>query len=152
MNEVYKIKNYKPSEMQNNMYVYMLKCIDGSYYTGVTNNVDRRFNEHESGMNIDCYTYKRRPLILVFCEKFDTPIKAIEFEKKLKKWSRAKKEALINQNWEKLQELAKCSNSSSHKFYNRLSTSLEVTGGVDYSKRHPDGHPERSRGAIDEEL
>jgi len=96
-------------------YVYILKCKDDSYYTGITNDIDRRFNEHQTGENIDCYTFKRRPLTLVFCEYFIDVNYAIEFEKQVKGWSRKKKEAIIDQNWDKLKELSICKNESSHK-------------------------------------
>ena len=94
-------------------YVYILKCSDKSYYTGVTNNLDRRLLEHESGLNPDCYTFTRRPVHLVFYEVCSTPRQAIEFEKKIKGWSRAKKEALINEDWKKIQDLSKCRNETS---------------------------------------
>lgn len=94
-------------------YVYILKCSDGSYYTGVTNNLERRLAEHKEGQNKSCYTYKRRPVELVFCEDFINPNHAIDFEKQIKGWSRKKKEALIGNDFEKLKDLAKCKNSSS---------------------------------------
>ena len=97
------------------MYVYILKCNDSSYYTGVTNNLERRLAEHESGMNEGSYTSKRRPVQLMFFEKFPTPMAAIRFEKQVKRWSRAKKEALIERNWDQLHELAKCINETSHE-------------------------------------
>ena len=100
------------------MYVYILKCNDNSYYTGVTNNIERRLAEHQSGINETCYTYKRRPVILMFFEKFPTPMAAICFEKQVKGWTRSKKEALIANNWDKLHKLAKCENSTSHKNHN----------------------------------
>ena len=88
-------------------YVYILKCSDNSYYTGVTSNLEQRFFQHESGFYPDCYTFKRRPLVLVFYAEFTEPIKAIETEKQIKKWSKAKKEALINNEFEKLPNLSK---------------------------------------------
>ena len=97
------------------MYVYIIKCNDKSYYTGVTNNLERRLAEHQHGEVMSCYTFKRRPVQLVFYEKFQTPTEAIHFEKKIKGWTRAKKEALISQNWEQLHELARCKNETSHK-------------------------------------
>ena len=97
--------------------VYILKCSDGTYYTGITNDIDRRLYEHQNGINLTCYTYKRRPLVLVFCENFPDVNQAIEFEKQIKGWSRKKKEAIINDNWEKLKELSICSNITSHKNY-----------------------------------
>ena len=88
-------------------YVYILLCSDKSYYTGITNDIDRRFFEHSEGLNANCYTYKRRPLTLVFCETFTDVNQAIAFEKQVKGWRRAKKEAIINGNWDLLPELAK---------------------------------------------
>jgi putative endonuclease len=77
-------------------YVYILRCKDDSLYTGITNNLERRLNEHNDGMLTNAYTYKRRPVILEFYQEFTEPNQAIYFEKKLKKWSKVKKEALIN--------------------------------------------------------
>ncbi len=88
-------------------YVYILKCSDNTYYTGVTNDIFRRFNEHQDGVNIKCYTYFRRPLELVFYTQFMDIQQAIWFEKKLKKWSQAKKEALIEGRYEDLPNLSK---------------------------------------------
>ncbi|MHC1706757.1 MAG: GIY-YIG nuclease family protein [Bacteroidales bacterium] len=98
------------------MAVYILECSDGSYYTGVTNNIERRLIEHESGYVQSCYTFTRRPLKLVFYEFFQTPADAIRWEKRIKGWSRNKKKALIEGNWEKLQEFARCNNKTSHKY------------------------------------
>ncbi|MBC8054417.1 MAG: GIY-YIG nuclease family protein [Sphingobacteriaceae bacterium] len=75
-------------------------------YTGVTNDIDRRLFEHQSGLHVKCYTFKKRPVELVFVEHFQTASHAIEFEKQIKGWRRAKKEALINREWEKLPELS----------------------------------------------
>jgi putative endonuclease len=97
------------------MTVYILKCADGSYYTGVTNNIERRIAEHNIGIDNTCYTFSRRPLELVYHETFQTPSDAIFWEKRIKKWTRRKKEALINSDWEKLHEFAKCNNATSHE-------------------------------------
>ncbi len=86
-------------------YVYILQCSDGSYYTGVTNNPERRFYEHQSGL-VKGYTHSRRPLKLVWCSESMDIMSAIENEKKIKGWRRAKKEALINSEWDKLPELS----------------------------------------------
>ena len=88
------------------MAVYILRCADGAYYTGVTNDVDRRLQEHQSGTNPKAYTYKRRPLKMVFYEWFPTAEQAIDFEKQVKGWRREKKEALIRRDWEALPELS----------------------------------------------
>ena len=88
-------------------YVYILKCSDGTYYTGVTSNLENRVFKHDSGFYPECYTYKRRPLELVFYCEFTDINFAIEREKQIKNWSKAKKEALINGNYDALPNLAK---------------------------------------------
>ncbi|WP_420571099.1 GIY-YIG nuclease family protein [Kordia sp.] len=88
-------------------YVYILKCNDNSYYTGVTSNIEQRFERHQNGFYKSCYTYLRRPIILVFYASFTDINIAIDTEKQIKKWSRAKKEALINDEYEALPNLAK---------------------------------------------
>lgn len=87
--------------------VYILKCADSSYYTGITSNLSIRIEEHHSGKYQDSYTYSRRPLTLVYYCDFTNPEIAIAKEKQIKKWSRAKKEALINGEYDKLPNLAK---------------------------------------------
>jgi len=88
-------------------YVYLLLCADGSYYTGVTNDVHRRFEEHDSGVNPKSYTYSRRPVELVWYKSFKYIDKAIAFEKQIKGWSRKKKIALINGEWDNLVKYSK---------------------------------------------
>ncbi|MGZ3899337.1 MAG: GIY-YIG nuclease family protein [Bacteroidia bacterium] len=88
------------------MYVYILECADSSYYTGVTNDADKRLVQHNEGINKKSYTYSRRPVKLVFSLYFNDPADAISFEKQVKGWSRKKKEALINDRWDLLPELA----------------------------------------------
>ena len=87
--------------------VYILKCNDGSYYTGVTNNVERRFFEHQNGLIGGCYTHKKRPLQLVFVEEFGEINDAISREKQIKGWSRRKKVALIEGDFGKLVEFSR---------------------------------------------
>ncbi|TDU43177.1 putative endonuclease [Gelidibacter sediminis] len=88
-------------------YLYILKCSDETYYTGFTSNLEQRFMEHQSGKYKESYTYNRRPLILAFYQEFVDPNQAIMIEKQIKKWSKAKKEALIDNEFEKLPNLAK---------------------------------------------
>lgn len=88
-------------------YVYIVKCSDNSYYTGMTNNINRRIFEHNSGKNPDSYTFNRKPVVLVWLESFSDPTQAILIEKKIKGWSRRKKEALINEDWDKLVKYSK---------------------------------------------
>jgi len=88
-------------------YVYILKCADKSFYTGITNDLERRISEHQSGLNLTCFTYTRRPIELVYKEVFTNPTIAIIFEKKIKKWSRAKKQALIEGRFADLPKLSR---------------------------------------------
>lgn len=93
-------------------YVYILKCSDGSYYTGVTNNLERRLAEHQSGAVPGSYTHVRRPVDLVFYEEFNEVNNAILMEKRIKGWSRKKKEALINEDFEELVRLSNLKNKN----------------------------------------
>ena len=88
-------------------YGYILKCSDNTYYTGVTGNLNNRVNQHQSGTYKNSYTHQRRPVELVFYAEFTDVTVAIEKEKQLKKWSKAKKEALINNEYDSLINLAK---------------------------------------------
>jgi putative endonuclease len=74
-------------------YVYILLCSDKSYYTGITNNLTKRLEDHSQG--ITKYTRKRLPLRLVYYEEFEYVHDAIDREKQIKGWSRKKKIALI---------------------------------------------------------
>ena len=87
--------------------MYILKCSDGSYYTGFTNNVDERLLQHNAGVNPTAYTHTRRPVELAWVEMFTDPNQAIAFEKKIKGWSRRKKEALMAEDWDKLVQFSK---------------------------------------------
>ncbi len=87
-------------------YIYILRCLDGSYYTGHTEDLEIRIAEHQAGM-LAGYTKKRLPVELVFSDEFPCRDDALDREKQIKGWSRAKKEALIAGDWEKLKELSK---------------------------------------------
>ena len=100
-------------------YVYILKCSDNSYYTGVTNDLDRRMVEHQEGLNKTAYTHSRRPVKLEFYTDFQNVNQAIDFEKQVKGWSRKKKEAIIQDNWDQLKPLAECKNETSHKNFKK---------------------------------
>ncbi|MEL1240159.1 GIY-YIG nuclease family protein [Flavobacterium flavipallidum] len=97
-------------------YVYILKCADDSLYVGITSDIERRVLEHNGGKYPEAYTHSRRPVELVFCQDFTDPNQAIEFEKKIKKWSRAKKQALIDEKYDELQSLAECRNATHYKY------------------------------------
>ena len=87
-------------------YVYILKCRDGSYYTGHTDNIEKRISEHKLGKCAG-YTSTRLPVEVVYVHTFPTRYEALVMERRIKSWGRKKKEALINGDWSKLQELAK---------------------------------------------
>ncbi|QRM42136.1 GIY-YIG nuclease family protein [Rhizobium sp. BG4] len=87
--------------------VYILRCRDGSYYTGLTKqNIEARVWEHNARI-YDGYTAKRLPVELVFTETYDRIIDAIARERQITGWSRRKKEALIALNYEALPGLSK---------------------------------------------
>ena len=93
--------------MTDGAWLYILRCSDGSYYVGTTRtSLEIREAQHNAG-TFQGYTLRRRPVELIFSQWFDRIDDAIENERKLKKWSRAKKEALIRGDFASLQRLAK---------------------------------------------
>ena len=88
------------------IFVYMLRCADGSYYVGSTRaSLEQRVSQHNTGP-FGGYTAKRRPVALVFQQDFQRITDAITAERQLKGWSRAKKEALVRGDYETIKELA----------------------------------------------
>ena len=87
-------------------WVYILRCADGSYCAGHTENMEARLWQHQQGINCD-WTSRRRPVELVWCEATPTRYEALVFERRIKGWTRAKKEALIAGNWRRIGWLAK---------------------------------------------
>ena len=77
------------------------------YYTGITNDINRRILEHNEGMDSKSFTYCRRPVTLKYYQEFTDVKAAIDYEKQLKGWSRKKKEALFISDYELIKELAK---------------------------------------------
>jgi len=75
--------------------VYILRCADNSYYTGMTSDLEARMAAHRDGLEPKAYTYSRRPVVFVWSEEFWTHDEAFQSERQIKGWSRAKKEALI---------------------------------------------------------
>lgn len=96
--------------------MYILECSDGSYYTGSTNNLELRLSQHQAGEGAN-HTKKRLPVKLVYFEEFERIDEAFYREKQVQGWNRKKKEALIEGMPEKLHELARCMNESSHTNY-----------------------------------
>jgi LAO/AO transport system kinase len=87
-------------------FVYVLKCADGSYYTGHTDELDRRIGQHHAG-EMPGYTHDKRPVELVWSQETAGRDEALAAELQIKGWSRAKKEALIAGDWARVSELAK---------------------------------------------
>ncbi|MGD9471060.1 MAG: GIY-YIG nuclease family protein [Novosphingobium sp.] len=87
-------------------HAYLLRCNDGSYYAGHTDDLEQRMGQHQSGV-LGGYTAKRLPVVLVWSDSFQARDDAFAVERKLKGWSRAKKEALIAGDWERISELAR---------------------------------------------
>lgn len=87
-------------------FMYILKCNDGTYYTGSTWNLERRLEEHNQGIGAN-YTSKRLPVELVHLEEFERIEDAFLREKQIKNWSQKKKLSLIEKNFEKLQDYSK---------------------------------------------
>jgi predicted GIY-YIG superfamily endonuclease len=93
-------------------YTYVLRCADGSYYVGHTDNLEHRIAAHERG-EVEGYSRTRRPVRLVFAAEFATREEALARERQIKGWSRAKKEALIKGNWPRLSWLSRGRGSAS---------------------------------------
>ena len=88
--------------------IYILLCADGSYYTGITRRpVEERASEHAQGLDKDCYTFTRRPVKLIHSETYERIDEAIATERRIKGWSRAKKEAYMRGDYERLSALAR---------------------------------------------
>jgi putative endonuclease len=87
-------------------WVYLLRCADGSYYAGHTDNLEGRLWQHQQGICCD-WTRRRRPVELVWCDNAPTRYDALAFERRIKRWTRAKKEALIAGNWDRISWLSR---------------------------------------------
>ena len=87
-------------------FTYLLRCADGHYYVGHTDNLEFRIAQHQSG-ELKGYTYDRRPVELVWNESFADRDQAFAAERRIKGWSRAKKEALIQGNWDAVRLLSR---------------------------------------------
>ena len=88
--------------------VYILKCSDGSYYTGSTDDIKKRLWQHEQGVEPSSYTFSRRPVKLLWAsEETQYYYDALRWERQIKGWSRAKKEALIRGEFDTIHEIVK---------------------------------------------
>lgn len=87
-------------------YTYMLRCADGSYYIGHTDDIEQRMTHHRTG-KFEGYTSARLPVELVWMVTVKSRNEAFVLERQIKGWSRKKKEALITDDWQKICELSK---------------------------------------------
>lgn len=83
-------------------WIYILQCSDKSYYTGHTDNLESRLVQHQTRTIPDCYTSSRLPVQLMYSQSFTNREEALNVERQIKGWSRRKKEALINHDWQAL--------------------------------------------------
>jgi putative endonuclease len=103
------------------MFVYLLKCADGSFYVGSTRaTLDRRVPEHSSGA-FGGYTLRRRPVQLVWSQEFAQVVDGVAAERQIKGWSRAKKEALIEGDFDRIRLLSRRGAKAASSFETRLS-------------------------------
>jgi predicted GIY-YIG superfamily endonuclease len=90
-------------------WAYMLGCVDGSFYVGHTDNLERRLAQHASG-ELGGYTSTRLPVSLVWSQEFPSREEALKSELQIKNWSRAKKQALIRSDWATISKLSRGKN------------------------------------------
>ena len=105
-------------------WTYILRCADGRFYTGHTEDLDVRLAQHQQGYFPNCWTFRRRPVALVWSETFPTRAEALEAERMVGGWSQAKKRALIVGDWKLVSFLSR----SPKERGTRFSTSLETNG------------------------
>ncbi len=86
--------------------VYILKCANGNFYTGSTIDLNRRLHQHQTGNGAN-YTRKHRPVALVYHQEFPTIQEAFRREKQIQGWSHAKKQALIDGDFDRLKSLSR---------------------------------------------
>ncbi len=104
--EALEVTTIEQKNMKMKGYVYILECMDGSYYTGSTKDIVKRLHQHKIGHGSN-HTKKRLPIRLVYLEEFVRIDEAFYREKQIQGWSRRKKEALITGNFNQLPELSK---------------------------------------------
>ena len=103
--------------MSSNLYkawIDILKCSDNRYYTGKSQALETRIEQHQQG-TLKGYTFNRRPVVLMWSAGFLTYKEAIMCERQIKGWSRAKKEALIKGDIDSLRALAACRNKTHYR-------------------------------------
>jgi predicted GIY-YIG superfamily endonuclease len=126
-------------------YTYILRCADDSYYTGHTDDIETRMNQHREAA--DGYVSERKPFSVEWIGEFETRAEALSFELKLKGWSRAKKFALINGDWNLVSRLSKSPTARSHQPFDRLRAN--GTGSVRFDQRGAAGNVENAIKILD---
>ena len=101
-------------------FTHILRCADGKYYTGHTDDLERRIAQHHVSEYCD-FTSRRRPVELIWASDFPSRYEALSAELEIKKWSKAKKEALAASDWQRLSYFARSPRE-------RVSTSLDTNG------------------------
>ena len=125
-------------------WVYLLRCADGSYYAGHTEDLEGRLWQHQQGICCD-WTKRRRPVELVWCESAPTRYEALAFERRIKRWTRAKKEALIAGDWDRVGWLARPPRE-------RPSTSLRTNEDVATRTNNPVRAERRAKPVVEARL
>ncbi len=97
-------------------YVFILRCKDGRFFTGITTDLKKEIERHQNGVNRKNYTFYRRPVVLEWYQTFHNEEQALAIKKKLTGWSGQKKEAFLQKNFEHIQTLAECRNATHHKY------------------------------------
>jgi putative endonuclease len=95
-------------------WLYILKCCDGTYYTGSTKDLEKRIKEHQSGQGAN-YTKDRLPIKLIYTEEYRRVVDAFLREKQIQNWSHDKKRALIEKEYSELHTLAMCQSKKRRK-------------------------------------
>lgn len=85
-----KLKNTKLKKKENIWFVYIIKCDDRSFYTGIAKDIDKRFEEHKKGRGA-AYTKMHKPQKVIYREKMDSQTEAIKRELQIKSWGRDRK-------------------------------------------------------------
>lgn len=97
-------------------YMYILRCADGTYYTGSTTDLELRLLQHQQGEGAN-YTRKKLPVELVYYEEYERIDEAFAREKQVQRWSQKKKEALMNSDIESVKKLSECNNKTHYRYY-----------------------------------
>lgn len=97
-------------------YMYILRCADGTYYTGSTTDLELRLLQHQQGEGAN-YTRKNLPVELVYYEEYERIDEAFAREKQVQRWSQKKKEALMNSDIESVKKLSECNNNTHYRYY-----------------------------------